>query len=161
MILPGKIIIGVGCDRGTSQQTLEEAIHRALALAGRTRDTVAGLASIDKKSDEPGLLSLSTRHGWPMHFYSAARLSKVPVPNPSETVRKHMGTPAVSEAAAVLAAGVEHLILEKSKYRGGDGKNVTVSIAGTEDGDPVAQNHHGKGSRRLGESFDLPVAPHL
>ena len=146
MTIPrGKIIIGIGCDRGTSQQTLEEALDRGLALAGRTRDAVAGLASIDKKSDEVGLLALSERHDWPLYLYTAVRLSEVPVPNPSETVRKHMGTPAVSEAAALLAAGmgaaetgatgtgVAGLILEKYKYRGNDGKHVTISIAGTED----------------------------
>ncbi|VFM95536.1 MAG: cobalt-precorrin 5A hydrolase [Candidatus Kentron sp. G] len=150
MTIPqGKIIIGIGCDRGASQQTLEEALGRALALIGRTRDAVAGLASIDRKSDEAGLLALSTQHGWPLYFYNAAHLAKVPVPNPSETVRKHMGTPAVSEAAAVLAiemgaagmgaaetgaagTGVSGLILEKYKYRGNDGRHVTISIAGTE-----------------------------
>ena len=42
-----------------------------------------------------------------------------------------MGTPAVAEAAALLAADVamQDLLLEKYKYRGTDGKNATVSIA--------------------------------
>nr|VFJ42309.1 MAG: cobalt-precorrin 5A hydrolase [Candidatus Kentron sp. FW] len=99
-------MIGIGCDRGTSQETLETAIDRALMFAGRTREVVAGLATIDKKSDELGLLALSGQYGWPLYFYTAARLSRVPVPNPSETVRKHMGIPAVSEAAVMLAAGI-------------------------------------------------------
>nr|VFJ75722.1 MAG: cobalt-precorrin 5A hydrolase [Candidatus Kentron sp. FW] len=145
MTIPqGKIIIGIGCDRGAPLSALEEALDRGLALTGRTRDAVAGLATIDKKSDEAGLLALSTQHSWPISFYSAAHLAKVPVPNPSETVRKHMGTPAVSEAAALLAAGVgaaetgpagtgvAGLILEKYKYRGNDGKHVTISIAEVE-----------------------------
>nr|VFK03480.1 MAG: cobalt-precorrin 5A hydrolase [Candidatus Kentron sp. H]VFK04346.1 MAG: cobalt-precorrin 5A hydrolase [Candidatus Kentron sp. H]VFK07461.1 MAG: cobalt-precorrin 5A hydrolase [Candidatus Kentron sp. H] len=124
------IILGIGCDRSTPLHTLEAAIDKALASAGQTRAAVAALATIDKKCDEPGLLALSAEHGWPMHFYSAARLSEVATPNPSETVRKHMGTPAVSEAAALLAAhaGLEALLLEKYKYRGEEGKNVTVSI---------------------------------
>jgi len=54
----------------------------------------------------------------------------VPVPNPSETVRKHTGTPSVSEAAALLAAGAgAQLLLEKHRLRGPDGRNATVSIA--------------------------------
>ena len=42
-----------------------------------------------------------------------------------------MGTPAVAEAAALLAANgrMEDLVLEKFKFRGPDGKNATVSIA--------------------------------
>nr|VFK40279.1 MAG: cobalt-precorrin 5A hydrolase [Candidatus Kentron sp. TC]VFK54973.1 MAG: cobalt-precorrin 5A hydrolase [Candidatus Kentron sp. TC] len=126
-----KIILGIGCDRGTSLETLETALDRALILARKTRDAVAGLATIDKKRDEPGLLALSARYGWPIRFYDAARLSKVAVPTPSEMVRGHMGTPGVSEAAAILAAsvGTEGLLLKKWKCRGDDGKNVTVAIA--------------------------------
>nr|MBP7489379.1 cobalamin biosynthesis protein [Azospira sp.] len=54
-----------------------------------------------------------------------------PVPNPSETVRKYTGTPSVSEAAALLAAGTDmsRLLIEKHKLRGPDGRNATVSIA--------------------------------
>ena len=53
------------------------------------------------------------------------------MPNPSETVRKYTGTPSVSEAAALLAAGagMDQLIVEKLKFRGPDGRNATVSIA--------------------------------
>ena len=60
-----------------------------------------------------------------------AALAAVDVPNPSETVRKYTGTPSVSEAAALLAAGADqtHLIIEKHKLRGPDGRNATVSIA--------------------------------
>jgi len=125
-----KLILGMGCDRGTSQQTLETAIDQALAMTAQPRTAVTALASIDKKNDEIGLLALSTQHGWPLFFFSAKQLAQVTVPNPSEMVRKHMGTPAVAEAAALLAAntGVENLILEKHKYRGDDGKNATVSI---------------------------------
>lgn len=125
-----KIVLGMGCDRGTSLQTLETAIDQALTIIGESRRAVIALATIDKKNDEAGLLALSAQYGWPMHFYSAMQLAHVEVPNPSEVVRRHMGTPAVAEAAAMLTAncGFEHLILEKHKYRGGDGKNATVSI---------------------------------
>ena len=60
-----------------------------------------------------------------------AELAAVPVPNPSATVLRYMGTPSVSEAAALLAAGIEasQLIVEKFKYQGVDGKNATISIA--------------------------------
>ena len=125
-----KVVLGMGCDRGTSQQTLETAIDQALALIGLPRSAVTALATIDKKNDEAALLALAAEHGWPMRFYSAAALAQIDVPNPSETVRKYMGTPTVAEAAALLAANdsIEDLILEKHKYRGDDNKNATVSI---------------------------------
>jgi len=125
-----RVILGIGCDRGTSQHTLESAIDLALEKANLTRQAVHALASIDKKNDEIALLSLSSEHNWPLNFYSAEQLAAVEVPNPSEVVRKYMGTPAVAEAAALLAANmkIKDLIVEKVKYLGTDDKNATVSI---------------------------------
>ena len=126
-----RVVLGIGCDRGTSLQTLDAAVNDALKTAGIARAAVAMLATIDKKSDEVGLLALAQAQGWSMTFYTADELAHVEVPNPSEMVRKHMGTPAVAEAAALLAAraGINDLLVEKYKYRGADGKNATVSIA--------------------------------
>lgn len=125
-----KVILGMGCDRGTSLQTLSTAVNNALQQSGLAINSITAIATIDKKSDEQGLLALSKSNNWPLHFYSAQQLSKVEVPNPSQVVLKYMGTPAVAEAAAMLAAntGIENLILEKYKYRGKDNKNATVSI---------------------------------
>ena len=124
------VILGVGCDRGTLLETLETAVAQALAAAGVGREAVAGLATIDKKRDEGCILALAARRRWPLQFFTVEELAKVPVPNPSETVRKYMGTPAVAEAAALLAAGTHmgDLLLEKYKYKGSDGKHATVSI---------------------------------
>lgn len=126
-----KVMVGMGCDRNVSLATLETALSQALTLAELDVSAVAGLASIDKKNDEVALLALAEKHGWVIHFYSADELAKVVVPNPSAVVQKYMGTPAVAEAAALLAAHTEtyDLLIEKHKYLGTDGKNATVSIA--------------------------------
>lgn len=125
-----KVILGMGCDRDTPQKTLETAIDLALDAANLARTNVSSMATIDKKNDEVALLSLSKQHNWPLQFFTASELSKVEVPNPSEVVRKYVGTPAVSEAAAILAARTDmsDLIVEKYKHRGTNGKNATVSI---------------------------------
>lgn len=125
-----KVMLGMGCDRNTSLQTLQEALELTLKQAGITHSQVTGIATIDKKSDETGLLQLAEQCGWPLHFFSAEQLAAVEVPNPSEVVMKYMGTPAVAEAAAMLAAntGIDDLIIEKNKYRGNDSKNATVSV---------------------------------
>lgn len=126
-----RVIVGVGCDRGTPLETLEAAVDQALALAGLGREAVRGLSTIDRKNDEACILTLAARADWPLQFFSVEELSRVQVPNPSATVMKYMGTPAVAEAAALLAAhaGLDALLVEKHKHRGMDGKNATVSIA--------------------------------
>lgn len=127
-----RIILGLGCDRDTSLETLEDAVGRALVAAGLDLAAVAAVATIDKKQDERALAALAQRHGWPLRFFSAEALAAVAVPQPSETVRAHMGTPTVAEAAAILAVDghMGDLLLEKYRHRGNDGKHATVSIAG-------------------------------
>ena len=127
-----KVALGIGCDRDTPLTTLARAVDEALAMAGVQRAQVSGVGSITLKADEPGLLALAAQTGWPLHFYPAAQLAEVVVPNPSETVRRHTGTPSVSEAAALLAAGARdasHLLVEKHRCRLDDGRNATVSVA--------------------------------
>ncbi|AKU20454.1 cobalamin biosynthesis protein [Massilia sp. MB5] len=125
--------VGLGCDRGVLLETVREAVQAALAAAGATREQVAAAATITLKKDEAALLALAEEYGWPLHFYEAEQLAVVPVPHPSETVRRYTGTPSVSEAAALLAAGpdtpMSALLVEKHKLRGADGRNATVSIA--------------------------------
>jgi len=125
-----KIVLGLGCDRDTPLNTVETAIAKALDSANLSLGQVVQLASIDKKQDEVALLALAEKLALQLNFYSAEQLAKVPVPSPSAVVMKYVGTPSVSEAAAILAAETDmsDLLVEKYKYRGVDGKNATVSI---------------------------------
>jgi len=59
-----------------------------------------------------------------VEFFTAEELSSVDVPNPSETVEKHVGTPSVCEAAAILGSNNGKLIIPKIK-----GKNWTAALA--------------------------------
>ena len=141
--------IGVGCDRGTSLATLQTALQKALHIVGTNTAHIQTIATIDLKSDEVGLVALAQALGLPLLCYPAKELAAVPVANPSMTVLKYVGTPSVSEAAALLGAGyrvepsreaevkaeaesaknVPSLVLEKYKHHGVCGKNVTLSIA--------------------------------
>ncbi|WP_291994632.1 cobalamin biosynthesis protein [Candidatus Accumulibacter sp. ACC003] len=136
------LAIGLGCDRGTPAATISEAIGEALAACGGQPSDVRAVASIDLKADEDGLLQALREYGWRAHFYPAAELAAVDVPNPSETVRRYTGSPSVSEAAALLAAGSDKadLIVEKHKRRGPDGRNATVSIARIHLSEPMSAN---------------------
>jgi cobalt-precorrin 5A hydrolase len=125
--------VGLGCDRGAALQTVRDAVRAALAAAGAQPGQVVAAASITLKQDEAALLAFAREQGWPLAFYPPEQLAAVAVPNPSETVRRYTGTPSVSEAAALLAAGpdtpMSALVVEKFKLRGEDNRNVTVSVA--------------------------------
>jgi cobalt-precorrin 5A hydrolase len=128
---PKALVLGVGCDRGTPFSVVERGIKALLEEAGLALASVKALASIDLKKDEPALLELAEAYGWPFITYPAAELDVVPgIQNPSETVRKHTGTRAVAEPAALLAAGAETLLLAKQKYSEPDcDKSMTLAVA--------------------------------
>lgn len=127
-----EVALGIGCDRGAALATLEAALAQATADLGPVQ--VRCIASIDRKGDEPAILALAVALGVPVRLYTADALSQVAVPNPSQTVQRVMGTPSVSEAAALLASGGRSLLIPKRPYRGADGKNATIALASI--GDP-------------------------
>ena len=79
--------------------------------------------TIDVKADEP-FIEVLRAHGEKVRFFTAEELSAIEVPNPSDTVAKHVGTPSVCEAAAILGSNHGVLIFPKIK-----GKNWTVALA--------------------------------
>ena len=80
--------------------------------------------TIDVKRDEEFCAKLQKETNSEVVYYTAEELAKVEVPNPSPTVEKHVGTPSVCEAAAILGSNHGKLILPKIK-----GKNWTAALA--------------------------------
>ncbi len=98
---------------------MDEAIAHAGVLPCACR-----YCTIDVKADEPFVEMLRQDYGETVELYTAEQLSAVEVPNPSDTVAKHVGTPSVCEAAAILGSNHGKLIVPKIK-----GKNFTVALA--------------------------------
>ena len=80
--------------------------------------------TIDVKADEEFVEMLEMEYDEEVTFYTAEELAAVEVPHPSETVQKHVGTPSVCEAAAILGSNHGKLIIPKVK-----GKNWTAALA--------------------------------
>ncbi|MCX5931924.1 MAG: precorrin-3B C(17)-methyltransferase [Cyanobacteria bacterium] len=127
---PPSLWLGLGCERDTSLSLLERLLEQALDDAQLAPEAVAGLASIDRKGDEPALLELARRQGWPLRLFSAEALSEVPVPSPSQAVLREMGTASVAEAAALLASSPQpELLLEKRIERAQPGERGAATLA--------------------------------
>ena len=80
--------------------------------------------TIDVKADEPFVGMLEDEYDKEVVFFTADELAAVEVPNPSDTVAKHVGTPSVCEASAILGSNNGKLIIPKVK-----GKNWTAALA--------------------------------
>lgn len=101
---PRVLWVGIGCERHSSQELLEGAVTEALQTQGLAREAIAGLATVDIKADELGLIALAAKWQIPLRTFPAEVLAQIPVPNPSLVVEQEVGTPSVAEAAAMVAA---------------------------------------------------------
>ncbi len=102
-----------------------------LAHHGLSAKSVKEMATIDKKREEPAFLELSEKHKWPLRCFTAEELDAVEgIENPSQTVKKFVGTRGVSEPAALLASGAEKLLVPKQVYTEPDaGRSMTLAVA--------------------------------
>ncbi|MGM9440708.1 precorrin-3B C(17)-methyltransferase [Streptomyces murinus] len=113
LLRPPSLVVGVGASKGAPVAEVLGLIEETLREAGLSPRSVAELATVDAKSEEPGILGAAERLGVPVVTYSAEELAAVEVPNPSAAPLAAVGTPSVAEAAALLGGG--ELLVPKRK----------------------------------------------
>ncbi len=118
------LIIGIGCNRGTSASEIEDAVEKTLGENNLTILSVHSIATIDKKADEKGLIVFAQRYHLEINTFTPDELNRVNGILKSEAVFKATGANAVAEPAAILASGADSLLIPKQK-RG----NVTIAVA--------------------------------
>ncbi|MBM7603000.1 cobalt-precorrin 5A hydrolase [Metabacillus crassostreae] len=121
---PKVIALGIGCNRGTSLDEIEQVIQQTLEELKFSIKSVKAICSIDLKKDEEGLLAVAKKYQWDFTYYTPEQLNSVKIDTPSDTVFKYTGAYAVSEPAARLYSGADSLVITKKKSG-----NVTLSVA--------------------------------
>lgn len=116
VLRPPSLVIGVGASRGVSADEVLALVDATLTGAGLSAQSVCGLATVEAKAHEVGLLQAAALRGWTLATFPATELAAIEVPNPSAAPLSAVGTASVAEAAA-LAAGRPgaQLIVTKQK----------------------------------------------
>ncbi|HYM03050.1 MAG TPA: precorrin-3B C(17)-methyltransferase [Stellaceae bacterium] len=124
---PRALALGVGCERGTAAEELLDLVRAALDESGFAPAAIAGVYSLDLKSDEPAVHAVAEALHLPARFFDAATLeAETPrLANPSDLVFAEVGCHGVAEAAALAAAGPSAtLVVNKRKSA-----RATVALA--------------------------------
>jgi cobalt-precorrin 5A hydrolase/precorrin-3B C17-methyltransferase len=124
---PKKLVVGIGFNRGTSAEEIDDAVKKALDRNKLSFLSVFAVATIDIKKDEQGIAVFAKKSGLHILSFTARELNGVPGVTPSEAAFQATGAKAVAEPAAALGAGSETILVRKEK-RG----NVTVAVAVSE-----------------------------
>ncbi len=115
--------IGLAHQAGPAEAILDK-MRQMLTDHNILPAAILHFCTIDVKRDEPVVSLLQEQYHQQVSFFSADELEGVKVPNPSVTVAKHVGTPSVSEASAILGSNQGTLVLPKVK-----GSNWTLAVA--------------------------------
>lgn len=124
LLRPKNLVVGLGCNRGTSAEEMTLLVRRIFAAERLSTLAIRNFASIDLKADESAVITTASTFDRPVVFFSNEQLKNIAVPNPSNLVKTHVGVGSVCEATALLSAQASMLIIPKQKTA-----NVTLAVA--------------------------------
>ncbi|RIX99076.1 precorrin-3B C(17)-methyltransferase [Aureimonas flava] len=104
---PRTLVLGIGAERGAPPEEAVALAERVMAESGLSPLSLAAVASLDLKVDEPAVHAVARRFGVPARFLDAARLeAEAPrLTAPSDVVFRETGCHGVCEGAALAGVG--------------------------------------------------------
>ncbi|MFF9218507.1 precorrin-3B C(17)-methyltransferase [Streptomyces viridosporus] len=127
VLRPPTLVVGVGASKGAPVEEVLALVEGALREAGLSAASLAELATVDAKVEEPGIVEAARRLGVPLVTYGAEELARIDVPHPSDAPLAAVGTPSVAEAAALVRGG--ELLVPKRKSERADGGPARATCA--------------------------------
>lgn len=122
-LIPKAVHLGIGCRKGTDEDSIRQAVDKVLSEHGIDRRAVKCISSIDIKSGEKGLLDYAKHNKLTINFYSAEELNNIEGDfTSSEFVKGITGVDNVCERSAMM--GAEHLLIRKNAVN-----KVTIAAA--------------------------------
>jgi cobalt-precorrin 5A hydrolase/precorrin-3B C17-methyltransferase len=112
------IALGIGCDRKADERELSKLVRGVLKANDISPAEIICIATIESKKHEPAVHALSRELDAPLRLFTAEALNRegARLATPSDLVQHAVGTPSVSEAAALAAAGTgASLLVAKQK----------------------------------------------
>lgn len=128
--VPRVLTLGLGCRYQCSPEDIPEYIEEQIRSRGYYPEAIGRIGTIDLKKDEPLLANLLDR--WAIataDIYTAAELSPVEIPNPSQKVFEVTGVYGVAESSARLSARLGSILIEKQKGMIHPGNDFTFALA--------------------------------
>lgn len=125
-LIPKRVWIGIGCKKNTSFEKIEKFVFEKLQQCQIPKKALEGVASIDLKSNETGLIDFCRAYSLPFFTFTAEELEQVKGDfTESSFVASVTGVSNVCERAAKRAVGQGSLIMKKTA---GDGVTIAAAV---------------------------------
>jgi len=120
-----KLYLGIGCNRDTSFEIIEESIKLFLEKYMLRISDIKALGSFEAKKDEVGLLEFAQKYNLPIEFYNREDINALENKFSKSASTKFFGLKGVAEPSSILVSEYRELIIKKEVYF----KSVTVAGA--------------------------------
>lgn len=124
ILRPKRIVLGIGCRKGKTEEDILKAIHTALEGLNIHPLSIKHIATVDVKENEPGLVGAVKTLGVPLVVVNRERIAAVENEfNRSEFVEKTIGVGSVCEPVAMLSCNGGIWLQRKTAYDG-----ITIAV---------------------------------
>lgn len=124
LLLKPKIFLGIGCNRDTTFQEIEDAVNKFLKQYSLDIKQIQNIASFEAKKDEKGLLEFTDKYNFDIQFYEKKDINNLENDFSTSASTKFFGLKGVAEPSAILVSNYKELIIKKEVY------NKKITIAG-------------------------------
>ncbi|MEW6408670.1 MAG: cobalt-precorrin 5A hydrolase [Nitrospirota bacterium] len=132
ILRPRNLVLGIGCNRGTKKNQIENTVKEAFRKYGFSMNSIKGIATIDIKRNEPGLMRFADAYGMEIYFFTRDELNTVNGIEASTASLKATGAIGIAEPSALLGAKhvvsgaklTDRLVIPKIKK-----EDVTLAVA--------------------------------
>jgi len=119
-----KIVLGLGMNRDTQKDEIQNAVDRFLLEHGLEFKQISKIASFEAKSDEIGLLEYAKEYNLTLEFFNETDINSLTQEFSPSQATKFFNIKGVAEPASLLASNYKTLFLNKRIYG-----NVTVGAS--------------------------------
>ncbi|RXJ70129.1 cobalamin biosynthesis protein CbiG [Halarcobacter ebronensis] len=124
LTLKPKVYLGIGCNRDTSLEEIEEAFTLFLDKYALKKEQIENIASFEAKSDEKGLLEFASKYNFSIKFFKKEQINSLEREFSPSQATKFFNLKGVAEPSAILVSKYKELILKKEVF------NKKITIAG-------------------------------
>lgn len=126
-LIPKAVVLGIGCRKGKSKEEIDAFVSEQLEKQQIAMESIACVASVDKKKDEKGILAFCEKYGLEFQTFSPEELEAVQGEySQSDFVEQTIGVGNVCERAAVCAWKQNNVHMLQSKIAQ---KGMTLAMA--------------------------------
>ena len=125
LTLRPKVYLGIGCNRDTSLELIEESVKLFLEKYRLKIDDIEALASFEAKKDEIGLLKFAQKENLPIEFYNKDDINSLQNEFSKSASTKFFGLKGVAEPSSILVSKYKELIIKKEIFY----KSITIACS--------------------------------